>query len=1041
MGRRVKMTIAVVCFIFICSGAFAQSTIVKDFKPACDSLSVILQERTGVCNQLKLKTVMKRGNVLDFYFTESLGDWPWESGDPHKFKSTLKSLFPEKYSRYKVGEIYSRMVPLNKLVTPSLAFDGNPSTTAHRIKNPPREASFVKEIGDIDFDKGLTGRTITLWQSHGKYYDINLDRWMWQRPTLFQTVEDMFTQSFVLPFLVPMLENAGAYVMLPRERDFRKEECITDNDSTWVDRSWVDSTLCGYGIDAPVRTIGQYGETGEWKDAGVGFADAKAVYSGLDNPFRMGTARQAECLPAGSKEKSASAIWIPKIDVSGDYAVYISYKSLPHSSESAHYIINHAGGKTEFIVNQKIGGGMWVYLGTFPFESDGDGSVVLQARTPKGSKFVEGSVVTADAVKFGGGMGNIERGGMVSGMPRSCEGARYFLQWAGADSTLWYQNEGENDYKDDFMSRGDWSAWLSGRSRMNPKEKKGQGIPIDLSLGFHSDAGITPNDSIVGTLAIYTYKSEGCTTLPSGDSRLTSREYASLVQNQIVHDIRNTMNPDWSKRQIWDRGYRESRTPTAPAMLLELLSHQNFADMKYGRDPQFQFIVSRAVYKGMLKYLSNRYGCPYVVQPLPPAAMAVDFRDISDKSVSLELSWSDRKDNLEPTADAKGYILYTRMDDGAFDTGRIIKAGTATGDRKKAVVEIEPGHVYSWKVVAFNEGGKSFPSEILSAGIPADMQEIRDTNKVLIINNFDRVGPPAFVDSEHWAGFNQTTDRGVAYIREIGYIGDMYQFSRDREYIGNENPGFGATFSTNVGEAIGGNSFDYPAVHGKAILRSGRAFTSCSAHALERDTTLYSGFGKGSDIDLICGKQLTCCNKEEGEGRFSVFAPGLQKALVSFSGRGCNLIVSGANVASDVWDRVFPVQIDSVQREMTKIFIRNTLGYKWITNHASQRSHVASFGKELSPAMLKVSFHNAPNAECYSVESPDGIIPASKNAQTLMRYTDSGIGACVGYRGEGYRSISFGFPLETIDNEDDIYLILSTALDWVEKPQDETKTQ
>ena len=342
--------------------------------------------------------------------------------------------------------------------------------------------------------------------------------------------------------------------------------------------------------------------------------------------------------------------------------------------------------------------------------------------------------------------------------------------------------------------------------------------------------------------------------------------------------------------------------------------------------------------------------------------------------------------------------------------------------------------------MAFNEGGKSFPSEILSAGIPIDMQEIGNTNKVLIINNFDRVGPPAFVDSEHWAGFNQTTDRGVAYIREIGYIGDMYQFSRDREYIGNENPGFGATFSTNVGEAIGGNSFDYPAVHGKAILRSGRAFTSCSAHALERDTTLYSGFGKGSDIDLICGKQLTCCNKE-GEGRFSVFAPGLQKALVSFSGRGCNLIVSGANVASDVWDRVFPVQIDSVQREMTKIFIRNTLGYKWITNHASQRSHVASFGKELSPAMLKVSFHNAPNAECYSVESPDGIIPASKNAQTLMRYTDSGIGACVGYRGEGYRSISFGFPLETIDNEDDIYLILSTALDWVEKPQDETKTQ
>ena len=44
---------------------------------------------------------------------------------------------------------------------------------------------------------------------------------------------------------------------------------------------------------------------------------------------------------------------------------------------------------------------------------------------------------------------------------------------------------------------------------MNPSKKPGKGIPVDLSLGFHSDAGITPNDSIVGTLAIYTLRSEG----------------------------------------------------------------------------------------------------------------------------------------------------------------------------------------------------------------------------------------------------------------------------------------------------------------------------------------------------------------------------------------------------------------------------------------------------------------------------------------------------------------------------------------------------
>lgn len=34
----------------------------------------------------------------------------------------------------------------------------------------------------------------------------------------------------MLPYLVPMLENAGAYVLMPRERDVQTEEAIADND-------------------------------------------------------------------------------------------------------------------------------------------------------------------------------------------------------------------------------------------------------------------------------------------------------------------------------------------------------------------------------------------------------------------------------------------------------------------------------------------------------------------------------------------------------------------------------------------------------------------------------------------------------------------------------------------------------------------------------------------------------------------------------------------------------------------------------------------
>ena len=82
----------------------------------------------------------------------------------------------------------------------------------------------------FEITRGLEGRHIALWQSHGKYYINNKDKWGWQRPRLFCTSEDQFTQSFILPYLIPMLENAGANVFTPRERDTQKQEIIVDND-------------------------------------------------------------------------------------------------------------------------------------------------------------------------------------------------------------------------------------------------------------------------------------------------------------------------------------------------------------------------------------------------------------------------------------------------------------------------------------------------------------------------------------------------------------------------------------------------------------------------------------------------------------------------------------------------------------------------------------------------------------------------------------------------------------------------------------------
>lgn len=972
-----------------CIIASAQSQLTLDFKEACDSLNTLLTERTSVKGELKLKSVMKRGDRLDFYFTESLGDYPLHDGDVKWLRSTLQSLFPEQYVRYALGEISSRKVDVKALETPHLTFNGNPAKSRHKTKARHNGRRIVTELGSMNFGKGLSDRTIALWQSHGMYFNEDAGRWTWQRPCLFHTVEDMFTRSFVLPYLVPMLENAGAYVMIPRERDLQTNEVIADNDTT-----------CGH------RGQATYIETGNWSEAGTGFADLQKTYSGLESPFVMGTARKAYCTDGS---RYCKAEWRPEIPERGMYAVYVSYVSLPESTEAAHYTVRHMGGENSFIVNQKSGGGTWVYLGTFEFDKGDSGYVVLDSKVHGKHKVRKGEVVTADAVRFGGGMGNIAREpkdstmeAMTSGMPRSAEGARYWLQWAGAPAEIFHPEDSKNDYMDDFMCRGDWVDWMSGGSAMNP-ERQGKGVHIDLSFGFHSDAGITPNDSIVGTLAIYTSKSERNTRLPGGESRMTSREYADIVQSQLVHDLRNCTDTSWTRRQIWDRGYRESRTPSCPSMLIELLSHQNFADMKHGLDPSFRFIASRAIYKGMLKYLSNRYGVPYAVQPLPVTSMGIRL-DGKDKAV---IEWRERPDKLEPTAQAEGFILYSRIDDRAFDNGKVIGCQQDSRGRYTCTVDITPGHIYSFRIAAYNEGGISFPSETISAGIPA---EGRKDGDILIINNFDRVSAPDCIDTPTFAGFDSGSDGGVPYISDIAYIGEMYEFRRNEKWMSNERPGFGASYTDYAGRVVAGNTFDYPFTHGKAIMNAGHAFYSCSSSAVSEDNSFLDG---AWSTDIICGKQ-----------KDTVFTESLQKAIMTYAGKGGNILVSGAFIGRD-----------GESSCSTKKFMSDVLGYKWITGHASRTGYIGyspdiRFQTTSSPAG---KFTNVPNDRRYCVESPDGLSPTGTDGKVIMRYTDSGISAGIRHIGKGHRTVCLGFPIEALEDEESVYDIISATLDFFKR--------
>ena len=1011
-----KRVIAVVSLISAFSaGMDAQS--VKDFKDAVDSLQAWLPERTNVVSQVKATKVIRRGYVLDFYFTPSMGDFPWRAEDVKWLRETLKDLMPESCSDYHIGNLFVGKNKLESYVVPEVGNDGKPIENRFRTKDFRNVHPFVTRLDEQDFGKGLAGRNIALWQSHGRYFEEKTDRWEWQRAPVFQTVEDMYTQSYVLPFLIPMLENAGAYVMTPRERDPQTHEVIADNDPAFEE-----------GRYEGVRLEGRYSETGTWSDAGVGFADAKATYSGIENPFLMGTARQARCAEH-RRDKAAEARWTPDIPERGEYSVYISYKTLPHSTPCAHYTVRHLGGESEFIINQKMGGGTWIYLGTFEFDKGADGCVILDNRVPEGYNVAGNAVITADAVRFGGGMGKIARGRKdlpvneytTSGMPSFTEGAFYWMQWAGADSTI--LRKYEDDYTSDYGNRGAWVGWMSGGSRTNP-DTEGLNIPIDLSFAFHTDAGTTPNDSIIGTLSIYTLLCDGSDKFANGEDRLQQRMYADFVQTEIVNDIRKGFNAEWSRRGLWDRSYSESRTATVPAMLLELLSHQNFADMKFGLDPAFRFTVSRAIYKGMLKYLSARYGCDYVVQPLPVNSFATSFND----SKSVRLSWKATTDSLEATARPTGYLLQTRIDDGVFDSGRVLGNVIVDGDEFSTEVSIVPGHIYSYRIIAFNEGGKSFPSETLSVGVP----ESGFSKSVLVVNNFTRVSAPAWFDSPEYAGFRADIDAGVPYVREINFIGEQYQFRRELPWMDDDNPGFGASWTDEAGKVFAGNTFDYCGIHGKALMSAGYAFHSSSVAAFSSDKVLAR---KDLAVDLICGKQITTTvGAGKVPDRFQVFPADLQQAIKRYTEDGGNMIVSGANIGTDVWDGIYPVRKDSTYSVSTKEFVEKTLGYRWMTNFASRSATVKA---KSNPAMVlsesEIQFNKERNPRIYCVETPDGIVPSCDRAQSFLRYTDTNISAGTCFEGNGYRTVCIGFPIEVISGESQIEALIKDIMKFLDK--------
>jgi hypothetical protein len=935
----------------------------------------------------KLESVVidSSDSTISITFNRNFAVVPFREENVNDIYRFIIDSFGPRFENYNY-KISSMDYPIEKLIpnfyqSDKIKIDSS-KLPKQKIERIPIVQNSSKNLKSIN---GLFGKNILLWHSHGWYYNNVEKRWMWQRARLFQTVEDIGSMAFTIPYLIPMLENAGANVFVPRERDLQLNEVIVDNDFG-IKESYQEKT---------------FSEKSFWKTSSQkGFALKNPTIKEGENPFKQGTSRYSNSMI----NPLATATWLPVIPEKGEYAVYISYTSSDSNVTDAHYKVIHSGGETEFLVNQTIGGGTWIYLGTFKFDKGNKNSqgVVLSNQSKD-----ENKIVSADAIRFGGGMGIVEREGTTSGRPKYVEGSRYWLQYAGMPDTLTYNlNKNTDDYKDDYQSRGEYGNYLYG-APFGPnrnRDEKGLGIPLDVSLAFHTDAGITRNDTAIGTLMIYSIPDlDSQKVFPDGVSRLANRDLSDIVQTQIVNDIRNLYDSTWTRRQLMNAFYSEAARPNFPSILLELLSHQNFYEMKFELDPRFRFDVSRSIYKGMLKFLSAQYGFEYVVQPLPPTNFAAEL----NVNGEVSLSWKAQIDSLESTANAFKFILYTRQDDGGFDNGKLIESNNIK------LNNLKPGIIYSYKVTAINNGGESFPTEILSVCWMKNSPE-----PILIVNGFDRLSAPASFDSPTFSGFTNFEDEGVPDKYDIGFTGTQFNFNPNSKWLTDDNPGHGASHSDYESKIIAGNSFDYSYVHGKAIKENGFSFCSVSDEFILNGDVLT----KYKMVHFIFGEEKkTSAPKYKDKIDFEVFPTLMRDLITSYLNGGGKLFLSGAYIGTDLYSNPDSSGIR---------FANNILKFKLKTGHAVKTGNVFSVNNSFLPINNTFEFNTTLNDSIYKVEAPDELGEIN-GSEILLRYSENNFSSAVGYQ-DPYRVVVFGFPFETILGEKQRALIMKSVLNYLE---------
>jgi len=644
----------------------------------------------------------------------------------------------------------------------------------------------------------MTGRIVFTSAGHGWTWTAN--GWRTQRGVALQMNED-YGNLDQMTLFVAYCFHAGATVVPLRPVGYQTNEVVLDNDSPGVswNGSWSDST------------------------SGVFFGNAGAV------PYRFAAASQTE---------TALATYTPAIPAAGSYPVYCW---AAHGANRIRqlYRIFHLGGETRVRIPHDLVGKGWVYLGTYQFRAGANAAVGSVRISNLAEPGVTSGVVIADAIRFGNGRGDIDRGGGVSAYPREEECSRYWVQrmtGQGQDPALY---DGPGDDSSDNVGAPARMAAEMNRSESGTTFKR-------VYVGFHSNAG-----GGRGVIGLYNNESLFPGTQTSANQITLARLLAREINDDLV-GLDAWLETPWHNRGSnltyarSDYAFGEIRGDAIryemDATIVEVAFHDSEADARLLRDPKARTWCARAAYQGLVRYFAQFDTAPLVFLPEPPA---------NPRAAALPggilVSWSPPAAQGGSGA-ATGYQVYRSTDGYGFGEP------VATPGTSLLITDLPADTTVYFRVAAINPGGESLPSPTVGARRGSNAAQSR----ILFVNGFTRFDRT----------LNLRQNLAPSAYRPPGH--DQNTGAADR------------VIPARV------NSFDYVVPHGEAIGGFGWPFDSCQRAHVPNGTVRLDDY---QVVMWAAGNQSTVDR---------AFNPSEQAAISAFRAAGGHLFVSGSEIAWDL---------------------------------------------------------------------------------------------------------------------------------------------